>query len=261
MSDHRTPDEKELERIETELLTVQLCLEILTGVCANLPDWDGLDASKPSELTSPSLILIIAHPKYRAEEDTRKGAADDDDEDKSESGDDDGDDEMMDAAEDPPSRVKAASSPSVPPSDDVGCTPTSLLNALTAPLLNLARPTPLSFPPPALPSVHPPTTSVLGAIHVRALECLNNLSVGVKERPGSAGEELSTEEKELVQGAVGVWNQMWGADLLGAVGEPPDSATPGQERRAEMWNIAVGVLWGLARMGKGALVRIVFLSC
>jgi hypothetical protein len=49
MSDHRTPDEKELERIETELFNVQLCLEILTGVCANLPDWDGLDASKQSE--------------------------------------------------------------------------------------------------------------------------------------------------------------------------------------------------------------------
>ena len=49
MSDHRTPDEKELERIETELLTVQLCLEILTGVCANLPEWDGQDASKQSE--------------------------------------------------------------------------------------------------------------------------------------------------------------------------------------------------------------------
>lgn len=53
MSDHRTPDEKELERIETELLTVQLCLEILTGVCAKLPDWDGLDASRQSE---PSLF-------------------------------------------------------------------------------------------------------------------------------------------------------------------------------------------------------------
>jgi len=106
--------------------------------------------------------------------------------------------------------------------------------------------------------VHPPTTSVLGAIHVRALECLNNLFVGVKERPGgAAAEDLSKEEKELAQGAMDVWNQTWSADLLGAIGEPPGTPssidTPGQERRAEMWKIAVGVLWGLARIGKGAL--------
>lgn len=37
-SDHRTPTEIELERIETTLRTVHLALEILTGVCATLPD-------------------------------------------------------------------------------------------------------------------------------------------------------------------------------------------------------------------------------
>ena len=42
MSDHKTADEKELERIETQLLTVQLCLEIITGICANLPEWEGV---------------------------------------------------------------------------------------------------------------------------------------------------------------------------------------------------------------------------
>lgn len=162
-------------------------------------------------------------------------------------------------------------------------TPKSLLHLLTPPLIALARPTPqLSFPPPSLPSVHPPTTSVLGAIHVRALECLNNLFVGVKERelidPSAAAsespadQEKQEEEKEVVQGALGVWEQMWSAELLGAVGAPPvDSASlavvpggkaglaglfgSGQERRSEMWSVAVGVLWGLARMSRGALVR------
>ena len=172
---------------------------------------------------------------------------------------------MDDVEENPSSRPKVADSPSVPASDveDLAGTPTSLLNTLTSPLLALARPTSLSFPPPALPSVHPPTTSVLGAIHVRALECLNNLFVGVKEHPGgAAAEDLSKEEKELAQGAVDVWNQMWSADLLGAIGEPLGNPspidTPGQERRAEMWKIAVGGLWGLARIGKGALVRFIF---
>lgn len=37
-SDHRTPAERELEKIETRLRNVQLALEILTGVCATLPD-------------------------------------------------------------------------------------------------------------------------------------------------------------------------------------------------------------------------------
>lgn len=37
-SDHKTEYEAELERLETTLRTVQLALEILTGVCATLPD-------------------------------------------------------------------------------------------------------------------------------------------------------------------------------------------------------------------------------
>lgn len=37
-SDHRTTGEVELERLENKLRTVQLALQILTGVCATLPD-------------------------------------------------------------------------------------------------------------------------------------------------------------------------------------------------------------------------------
>jgi hypothetical protein len=37
-SDHKTTAEVELDRLENELRTVQLALEILTGVCATLPD-------------------------------------------------------------------------------------------------------------------------------------------------------------------------------------------------------------------------------
>ena len=36
--DHKSSDEIELERIEGQLRTVQLALEILTSVCASLPD-------------------------------------------------------------------------------------------------------------------------------------------------------------------------------------------------------------------------------
>ena len=37
-SDHKTEYEADLERLESTLRTVQLALEILTGVCATLPD-------------------------------------------------------------------------------------------------------------------------------------------------------------------------------------------------------------------------------
>jgi hypothetical protein len=39
-SDHKAPETLELERIEARLRAVQLALEILTGVCATLPDPD-----------------------------------------------------------------------------------------------------------------------------------------------------------------------------------------------------------------------------
>lgn len=42
-SDHKSPVELELERIENSLRTVQLALEVLTGVCATLPE------SEPAE--------------------------------------------------------------------------------------------------------------------------------------------------------------------------------------------------------------------
>lgn len=37
-SDHKSPNEVELERIEKKLRSVQLALEVMTGVCATLPD-------------------------------------------------------------------------------------------------------------------------------------------------------------------------------------------------------------------------------
>jgi hypothetical protein len=39
-SDHRSEIELALEKLEDQLRTVQLALEILTGVCATLPDPD-----------------------------------------------------------------------------------------------------------------------------------------------------------------------------------------------------------------------------
>jgi hypothetical protein len=120
---------------------------------------------------------------------------------------------------------------------------TPLLSSLVSPLLALVYPTSLSFPPLAAPSVHPPTTSVLSAIHVGALECLNNIFLSLSTSPNPS---ISTD----TDGGLKVWNAIWSAlEIVGTEGGL------GQERRQEMWEIAVGVLWGVGSIWKGSLVR------
>jgi hypothetical protein len=116
------------------------------------------------------------------------------------------------------------------------------LSPLLEPLLHLAHPTALSFPPPDGPSPHPPTTSALGAVHVCALECLNNLFLGLAaaQRPAISAN---------AQAGTSVWNQVWAA--LQAVGTVEGR---GQERRRDMWENGVGVLWGISNVWKGVLV-------
>lgn len=118
----------------------------------------------------------------------------------------------------------------------------NLLPALVQPLLALIQPTPLSFPPPAGLSPHPPITSALSAIHICALECLNNifLSLAMSPNPTVAADKESGQH---------VWSQVWSA--LAVVGT---ESTPGQEKRKDIWEIAVGVLWGVGNVWKGSLV-------
>jgi hypothetical protein len=116
------------------------------------------------------------------------------------------------------------------------------LSPLLEPLLHLAQPTALSFPPPDGPSPHPPTTSALGAVHICALECLNNLflGLGAAQRPAISANS---------QAGTAVWGQVWAA--LQAAGTIEGA---GQERRRDMWETGVGVLWGVASVWKGVLV-------
>ncbi|KAJ6611503.1 armadillo-type protein [Mycena sp. CBHHK59/15] len=110
------------------------------------------------------------------------------------------------------------------------------LPPLVAPLLALAHPTPLSFPPLAAPSPHPPTTSALTSVHLTALECLNNIFLAL---PRNA---------DAVAGRA-VWDAVWGA--LYAVGPPAPGL--GQEGRRALWAVAAGVLWGVGRVWRGLL--------
>ena len=119
---------------------------------------------------------------------------------------------------------------------------TNFLTTLVTPLLTLIQPTTLSFPPLASPSAHPPTTSALSALHISALECLNNIFLSL-----TTSKHLSIFS-DASSGRT-VWDGIWSAlSLIGT------QTGLGQERRQEAWNIAVGVLWGVGRIWKGSIV-------
>ena len=125
----------------------------------------------------------------------------------------------------------------------------SALPSIVEPLLALIHPAPLSFPPTAgAASPHPPTTSALSAIHICALECLNNvfLSLATPARLQSQGFASDADREAGPR----IWERVWRA--LEVVGTDVDG--PGQERRRDMWQIAVGVLWGVSLLWKGILV-------
>ncbi|KAJ7292710.1 armadillo-type protein [Mycena rebaudengoi] len=206
-SDHKSTAEVDLARLEARLRTVQLALEILTGACATLPD-PGPDA-----------------PPGQADE-----------------GDEDGDEDIADEEETDEPDIEMA----LDDTEDAttNAPSTAFLPALVLPLLALVQPTTLSFPPLAAPSPHPPTTSALSAIHLCALECLNNVFLSLARVSATGGDALAAD---IAAGRT-VWDGIWSA--LSVVGQ---TGGPGQEGRRAMWEVAVGVLWGVGIVWKGLL--------
>ncbi|KAH8111844.1 armadillo-type protein [Phellopilus nigrolimitatus] len=214
-SDHKSPGERELERIEARLRNVQLSLEILTGVCATLPDPDPVSEADEVEI----------------EDDELEGEGD----------------EAMDTDQQPPVEPEAPKANGAPPPAP------PILPTILVPLLTLIQPTALSFPPvppssaaPTLPPVHPPTTSALGAIHVGALECLNNVFLALAHAGDSSAAPVVRSDADA---GARVWDALWAA--LGAVGL---EGGRGQERRREMWEVAVGVMWGVGGIWRAYIV-------
>jgi len=198
-SEDKSPTELEFERFENRLRTVQLGLEILTSVCATLPD-----SEIPPE------------------------------------GDDGVEEEEgleMDSEEDADARMATDETPATSQSN------LSQFTFLVPPLLSLIEPTHLSFPPPGSPSVHPPTTSALGAIHLCALECLNNLFLSL------ATSRRSLTDAEKAQGAM-IWSSLW--NTLDRVGDP--RAARSTKEQKTFWETTIGVLWGTSIVFKGVIV-------
>lgn len=186
---------------------MQLALEILTGVCATLPDPDLEPGADDEEL------------KDEVFED---GTADDS--------------AMGDARDD---AMAVDDAILVEPNDSHTPTAPSFLPTLLEPLLALIQPTELSFP---APSPHAPTTSALSAIHVAAFECLSNAFFALATAPGLAASDVHVGQR--------VWSTVWAA--LAGAGNPLES-TPGSARAA-VWDVAVGVLWGVGAVWTGKIV-------
>lgn len=131
----------------------------------------------------------------------------------------------------------------------------NLISTLTSPLVKLITPTTLSFPPTPLdPSPHPPTTAVLSSIHIRALECLNNLFLAIDESDDAsqAGALTDADRQEANVIWIAVWKAL--AQIGKVVTDGKFLTAGGFGKKKEIWEIAMGVLWGIARIGRRHLV-------
>ena len=135
--------------------------------------------------------------------------------------------------------------------------PSDYLEALIPTLLPLIRPTSLSYAPPFQQSLHPPTTSALGALHIAALECLNNVSLTLAD----ALDGVPLEAAGIANGAghgsaaglvMNAWGEVW--TMLATMGRP-EGIGAGPEKKKEAWLVALGVLWAVGRICRGHLVR------
>jgi hypothetical protein len=231
--DHQSSAEQTLERIERMLNTVVVSLEILTGICAGLED--------DEEKAAP------------AAEEAEEGMLEDDED--AEMGSDDGeemdDEDLINEALDHADMDQDADGDEQATTVNTAVTIQSLLaHHLPARLAKLGQLTPLSFPPAgAQPSPHPPTTSVLSTLHLRAHEALNNLLLTVVA-------SLSGDDAGKVAEAFPL-QELW-TGLLATVrmiaSEPDVLKERGQEMRGEVLEMALGCVWGIIKLGSATLV-------
>lgn len=220
---------------------LQLSLEILTGVCAQLPDPEPVEDSMiedeanmdEGEMDDDEIIQnggASRQTSSSAQHQLISLLTDD---------------MTMDADDDTPNPPREADANSV-----------GLLRTLTPLLLVLSTPTSMSFSAPTPLATapitestsastkleHSPTTSALVAVHIAALECLSNL---VLSFPAPDSGPVDPTVAEL---AVAAWPQTW--NVLSTALNAPSSAS----RRMEVAVAALGVLWGLARLARGVLI-------
>lgn len=209
-TDHRSDAEQGLDRIERSLTTVVVGLEILTGICAGLEDTE----------------LEEEVEEIDGEEDMEQ------------------DEELPDEALIAMGRDSAVQEDAQPVVVTTAVTLQHLISNLSLPtrLSSLASLNTLSFPPIAAASPHPPTTSILSVLHLRALETLNNLLLTIVASLPTDG----TRNTQIVP-VNQIWDAMFG--IIDALLSEPEALTlKGQELRLEVLEMALGCAWGCAKI-------------
>ncbi|WVR03702.1 hypothetical protein IAU60_000697 [Kwoniella sp. DSM 27419] len=218
-TDHKPASEVALERVERCFGATVTALELLTNICA------GLDEEE--EPVNDAEVM---------------GADDDEDE---EMDGDAGDEDLIQMGRDPTTVVEPAGPTVVNP----GATLSHLLSGLQLPsrLVALSQLNPLSFPPTnSQPSAHPPTTSILSALHLRALEALNNLLLTTVASGSASSQAAGSVPVQQI------WEAMFG--IVQTIGSEPEALTMrGQEMRVEVLEMAMGCAWGVAKLAPGRL--------
>ena len=159
------------------------------------------------------------------------------------------DEALIEMGRDPSSLPNGASQATVA----TAVTLSHLLTTLSLParLTTLSTLNSLSFPPAtSMPSLHPPTTSLLSVLHLRALETLNNLLLTVVASLPADGAQSQ------ISGLIPVdkiWTRMFSTvDLL--LSEPQALSQKGQELRMEVLEMSLGCTWGAAKIASGLIV-------
>jgi hypothetical protein len=128
------------------------------------------------------------------------------------------------------------------PTEPTSAKSVDLIGTVIPACLSLIQPTLLSYPPAFQSSPHPPTTSALGAVHIAALECLNNICLSIAQ----LGISSSLYQSSLQQ-FNNVWVSVW--QMLASLGLPEAGLGSGPEQKRQVWSLSLGLLWAVARIG------------
>ncbi|KAF8951567.1 hypothetical protein BGZ46_003909 [Entomortierella lignicola] len=224
-----TTEELALAAIETRLQTLQLSLELIANICT-----ESVQGVEDEE-----------------EEEWKDEPGNDDDMDADEE-DEEGKDEFEEKKDDDDENTLremeqlAAASAEIPM--DLSNHPiiNILTNTVFPALVNLATPTPLSFPAqevPTPPTAAPLITSQLATTHLRAIEALNNFLLTMADAvPGKWWYKARKADAEQC------WTWLFQqAGTVAGKGVQVGSEEKGQEMRGAVLDAIVGCLWTLAR--------------
>ncbi|OWT35607.1 hypothetical protein C362_06798 [Cryptococcus neoformans Bt1] len=234
-TDHKSASDVALERIERNLSTVVAALEVLTNVCAGLEDEEDIAAETLEEGG------VVAEVEIEEDDDAAMDEDEIDDEGLISMGREPGAELEMETFD---SSVKL----------NPGATLSHLLTNLHLPerLTLLSRPVSLSFPPVStVPSIHPPTTSILSILHLHALEALNNLLL-------TAVASISAADRSAVAQIIasvpvqGLWDSLF--SIIQLIGSQPQALQmKGQEMRMEVLEMTLGCVWGTIKVNPSAV--------